>query len=192
MPKTPSTGDADVTTNDSASTTSGKGRPTPSRKESQSLRAQPLVGSANSPATKASKQQVNDARERARQGYAAGEDKYLPARDKGPQRRFVRDYVDARTSFGEWMLPLMLLIVILTFVPDPNIQLVSTLTIWAYVVVLAIDSVVLTFRMMKRITAKFGAGKVESGLRWYAIMRTLQLRQLRLPKPQVRRGQYPH
>ena len=30
------------------------------------------------------------------------------------------------------------------------------------------------------------------GLRWYAAMRALQLRPLRLPKPQVKRGQFPN
>jgi len=38
--------------------------------------------------------------------------------------------------------------------------------------------------------AKFTAGKVER-VRWYAAMRALQLRPLRLPKPQVKRWNYP-
>ena len=42
----------------------------------------------------------------------------------------------------------------------------------------------------KKLAAKFGADKVEK-VRWYAAMRALQLRPLRLPKPQVKRGQYP-
>jgi hypothetical protein len=37
---------------------------------------------------------------------------------------------------------------------------------------------------------KFGAGKAEK-VRWYAAMRALQLRVMRLPKPQVKRGRYP-
>ena len=42
----------------------------------------------------------------------------------------------------------------------------------------------------RKLAAKFGEDKVER-VRWYAAMRALQLRPLRLPKPQVKRGQYP-
>ena len=34
-----------------------------------------------------------------------GDDRHLPARDRGPVRRFVRDYVDARRTMLEYMLP---------------------------------------------------------------------------------------
>jgi hypothetical protein len=34
---------------------------------------------------------------------------------------------------------------------------------------------------------KYG-DKVEKGLRWYAAMRSIQMRGMRLPKPQVKRG----
>ena len=45
-------------------------------------------------------------------------------------------------------------------------------------------------RVKKLATAKFG-DRTEKGLRWYAAMRTVQMRFMRLPKPQVKRGQYP-
>ena len=45
--------------------------------------------------------------------------------------------------------------------------------------------------MTRKIGDKFGKTKVERGLKWYAAMRALQLRVMRLPKPQVKRGQYP-
>lgn len=168
----------------------GKGRPTPSRKEAQARRAQPLLGSSAKP-TKADKQRVMEARERARIGYAAGEDRYLPDRDKGPQRRFVRDFIDARTSFAEWMLPLMLIIVIMTFVANEVVQLVSIITIWGYLAVVVFDSTIMANRLKKQLAAKFGQGNVQSGSAWYGIMRSMQLRRLRLPKPQVSRGQFP-
>lgn len=169
---------------------SGKGRATPSRKEAQARRAQPLVGSAAKP-TKADKQRIAEARERARIGYAAGEDRYLPERDKGPQRRYVRDYIDARTSFAEWMLPLMLLVVLMTFVANEVVQLVSIIVIWGYLFVLVVDSTIMGNRLKKRLAEKFGAGNVQSGSVWYAVMRSMQLRRLRLPKPHVKRGEFP-
>ena len=64
------------------------------------------------------------------------------------------------------------------------------LALWAFFAIAVIDVVVLGFILNKKLAAKFGADKVEK-VRWYAAMRALQLRPLRLPKPQVKRGQYP-
>jgi len=169
---------------------SAKGRPTPKRKDAQAQRAQPLVGGRKKP-TKVDREKQNEARIRAREGYAAGDDRYLPERDKGPQRRYIRDYVDARTSLGEWMLPLMLAVVMMTFVANEVIQLISIFTIWGYLGVLIIDSVFLGNRLKKKLSEQFGADKLQPGYQWYAIMRSLQMRRLRLPKPQVKRGAYP-
>jgi len=93
----------------------GKGRPTPTRKEREAANLRPLVSSDRKAAGQASKAQVASERQRARIGLANGEEKYLPARDKGPQRRFIRDYVDARFSVGEILIPVMFVVIILTF-----------------------------------------------------------------------------
>ena len=39
-----------------------------------------------------------------------GDERYLPPRDKGPVKRFIRDFVDSRFSFIELMIPLLLVI----------------------------------------------------------------------------------
>jgi hypothetical protein len=39
----------------------------------------------------------------------------------------------------------------------------------------------------KRVAHKFGADRIESGLGWYGAMRSIQMRSLRIPKPQVAR-----
>ena len=83
------------------SVSGGKGRPTPTRKEREAANLRPLVGSDRRAAGKESRAKMAEAREKARIGMAAGEEKFLPARDKGPQRRFIRDYVDARFSVGD-------------------------------------------------------------------------------------------
>jgi len=41
------------------------------------------------------------------------------------------------------------------------------------------------------LAAKFGADKVERGLVWYGATRSMQIRRVRLPKPQVKRGEPP-
>ncbi len=167
----------------------GKAAPTPTRREQEAARKRPLVPTDRKQASRDSRGQVNAARDRARAGMAAGEEKYLPARDKGPQRRYVRDFVDARTSVGEILLPLLALVVATYFFP--TVAGIALLVVWAVILVVIVDCVVLGFQVRKRLAAKFGAGKVERGVRWYATMRAIQIRPLRLPKPQAKRGQYP-
>lgn len=122
---------------------------------------------------------------------AAGDDRYLTARDKGPQRRYVRDFVDARFNVGEIMIPVMLLVIVLTFLPNRVLQVYGIFALWAFFIIAVIDCFILGLRIRKKLADKFGASKVERGVRWYAAMRALQLRVIRLPKPQVKRGHYP-
>ncbi|MGG7463105.1 MULTISPECIES: DUF3043 domain-containing protein [unclassified Plantibacter] len=166
-----------------------KGRPTPSRAEREAQNKRPLVPSDRKEATRQAKTQQAEARRRAQAGMAAGDDKYLPARERGPQRKFVRDFVDARFNIGEFMIPVMFLVILLTFIPVPEIQVYGMLTLWVFFIIAILDCVFLGFRVRKALAAKFG--EAERGVRWYAAMRALQLRPLRLPKPQVKRGQFP-
>ncbi|CAN5358564.1 hypothetical protein BH09ACT5_BH09ACT5_05540 [soil metagenome] len=168
----------------------GKGHATPTRKEKEAARKQPLVSSDRAAARRNARVQMQLQREKARVGMANGDEKYLPARDRGPQKRYVRDYVDARFSVGELLIPLMFGVIILTFFPQPEVQTIGLLALWAFFAIAVIDVVALGFILNRKLAAKFGAGNVEK-VRWYAAMRALQLRLMRLPKPQVKRGQYP-
>lgn len=168
----------------------GKGRPTPTRKAREAARKRPLVPNDRKQASKEHREKMNATRERARIGMANGEEKYLPQRDRGVQKKWVRDYVDARISIGEFLIPVMFVVIILTFIPSVEAQTISILALWAFFLVAILDSVLLGFIVRHKLTKKFGADKVEK-VRWYAAMRSLQLRILRLPKPQVKRGQFP-
>ncbi|WP_286277265.1 DUF3043 domain-containing protein [Naasia aerilata] len=170
---------------------SGKGRSTPTRREREAARKRPLVPDDRKEARRLERERAAKVRERARVGLANGEERYMPVRDRGPQRRFVRDYVDARFSVGELFIPLMFVLIIITFVPVPAVQVYGLLTMYVFVLLGVLDVVILGFILRRKVAAKFGEDKVERGLRWYAAMRALQLRRLRLPKPQVKRGQYP-
>ena len=169
---------------------SGKGRPTPTRKEKEAANKRPLVSSDRAAARRNDRVQMQLQRERARVGMANGEEKFLPVRDRGPQKRYVRDYVDARFSVGELLIPLMFAVIILTFIPNPDVQTIGLIALWGFFAVAVIDVVVLGFILNRKLAAKFGADRVEK-VRFYAAMRALQLRLMRLPKPQVKRGQFP-
>ncbi|WP_229662175.1 DUF3043 domain-containing protein [Agromyces bauzanensis] len=168
----------------------GKGAPTPSRAEREAARKRPLVPNDRKEAAKQARAKQAEARERARVGMAMGEDKYLPARDRGPQKKYVRDYVDARFSIGEVLIPFMFAIILLTFVPSAEVQAIGIMALWAFFLVAVLDVVILGFILTRKLRAKYGEDKAER-VRWYAAMRALQLRPLRLPKPQVKRGRYP-
>jgi len=172
-----------------AGTSTGKGQPTPSRRVQEAANKRPLVPDDRKLAAKQQRAKSAEAREKARLGMAAGEDKYLPLRERGPQKKFARDYIDARFNVGEFMIPVMFAVILLTFFPDPSVQTYGILALWAFFLVAIVDCVVLGFILTKKVEAKF-PGKAEK-VRWYAAMRALQLRVMRLPKPQVKRGQYP-
>lgn len=166
-----------------------KGAPTPTRREQEAARKRPLVPSDRKEAARQAKTQTAVSRERARVGMAAGEEKYLLARDKGVQKRFIRDYVDARFSIGEVIIPVMFGVILLTLVPNQQIQTYLMLVLYAFVLVVVLDLFLMGNRINKRLREKYGT--LDRGLRWYGAMRALQLRPMRLPKPQVKRGQFP-
>ncbi|MGO1538592.1 MAG: DUF3043 domain-containing protein [Leucobacter sp.] len=168
----------------------GKGRPTPTRRQAEAANARPLVGGRDKSVIKQQKQQQADARERARLGMMQGDERYLTARDRGPQRRYVRDYVDARWSVGELLIPMMLIVLVMTFIPG-FVQVLSLFVVWGFLGLSVIDAIILGMRLKKKLGEKFGADKLQSGFRWYAAMRALQFRMLRMPKPQVKRGAFP-
>ncbi len=187
MAKTTPSDEAVDATSDPAT---GKGHATPTRKEKEAARKRPLVVSDRGAARRIERTQLQAQRDRARVGLAAGEEKFLPARDRGPQKRYARDYVDARFSVGELLIPLMVVVIILNFVPQPEVQTIGIVALWGFFFVAVLDAIVLGFILTKRLGDKFGKDRVEK-VRWYAAMRALQLRIMRLPKPKVKRGQYP-
>lgn len=169
---------------------SGKGRPTPSRAEREAANRRPLAPQTKE-ARAAQRTRMNEARQRANDGFAKGEEKYLPARDKGPQRRWVRDYVDAGWHLAEFVMPAMIFVLVLTFIPDPAIVNYAFLAMMIFVLFVIGDMIVLSHNVKKKIAEKFGADRRERGLGWYAAMRAMQMRFLRMPKPQAKRGEYP-
>jgi len=171
-------------------TAGGKGRATPTRAEQEAARKRPLVADTKESKARA-KAELAASREKARIGMAAGEDRYLPARDKGPQRKFVRDYIDAGWHIGEAVMPAMVLVILATFIPVPAIQYYSFIGLWIFILFVIGDMILTSIRVKQAARKKFGDDRIEKGLGWYGAMRIIQMRFMRLPKAQVRRGQRP-
>ena len=170
-----------------------KNRPTPSRREQEAARKRPLVPKDRKAAAGQSREASRLARARQRAAMLSGDESALPARDKGPVKRYIRDIVDARWNVGEFMLPVMVLVLALTFVPllAPSIAPWATLLVFVLVYGLVAVGVVDAFLMWRRtkarVLAKFGEAPPR-GSAMYAVMRAFQMRRSRLPRPQVARG----
>ncbi|MGO4751862.1 DUF3043 domain-containing protein [Streptomyces sp. NPDC000941] len=170
-----------------------KGRPTPKRSEAQSQRRSLANSSSKTSRKDATRRQRESRRAdmaRQREALAGGDERYLPARDKGPVRRFARDYVDSRFFVAEFFLPLAVVILVLSMVQAGAMQ-TYVLLLWMLVILLiVINSVVLGIQLKRQLRKRFPDENLR-GVVAYALMRTLQMRRLRLPKPQVKRGERP-
>lgn len=162
----------------------GKGRPTPSRKEAE---AAARVRARAAMDKKAAKQLLRQRRAadnaKMREGLKTGDERYLPPRDKGPVRRFARDFIDSRISAAEFLLPL-LIIIMLTQSTAPAFSN----GLWSATILLVlVDTTLMVFRLKRQVRRRFPdeSQKVTG----YAILRALQLRWLRLPKPRVKIGE---
>lgn len=166
-----------------------KNRPTPKRRDQQAANRRPLIVTDRKAAGKTDKAARREAASRQRAGMLAGEERFLPARDKGPRRRFIRDSVDARWNVGEFLLPVMLLVLLLSFVRTSWALLAVFVLVYGLILVAVLDAVLMWRRTRKKIEARHGSA--QKGDAFYAIMRAFQMRRTRMPKPQVARGQHP-
>ena len=168
-----------------------KGRPTPKRSEAQTQRRR--ASSAPADRKEAMKRQRAARRTdlaKQREALASGDERYLPARDKGPVRRFVRDYVDSRFCIAEFFLPLAVIILVLSMVKVGQLQNIALLLWLGVIVMIIVDSIGMVIRMKRQLNERF-PDEPKRGAVAYALMRSLQMRRLRLPKPQVKRGERP-
>ena len=169
----------------------GKGRPTPKRKQAEAAHQRPLVPADRKAAKRTAREADRAVRDREYQAMQTGDERYLPARDKGPVRRWVRDYIDARTSPGEFFLPVSIGLVMATilFAQNEIASLIILVILYLIIFGVVIDALLLSRRLKKRLTAKFGT--LPRGTLMYGTMRSFQMRRTRLPKPQVARREWP-
>ncbi|MDT5129314.1 MAG: hypothetical protein QOH54_4958 [Mycobacterium sp.] len=189
-----------------ATPTAPKGRPTPKR--SEAARKRGPVAPAPMTAAEARKRRKElggpklsrderkaekltrraDMSER-REKMMAGDDAYLLPRDKGPVRRYVRDIVDSRRSVLGLFLPAALALVFVMMSAPMQIQRLLSPAMLALVLIMAVSGLLVSRRVNKMVDEKF-PDNVESGwkLGLYAASRASQLRRMRAPRPQVKRG----
>lgn len=168
-----------------------KGRPTPKRKEQEAARKRGMVLDMKSDA----KERRARDRERREAEYVAlrtGDERNMPVEHRGPEKRYMRDYIDARSSIGEWLLPVALIFVVLSLIFNTG-AVGGYLVLAFYVIVIGtvVDTVLMVRRLKRLVIAKFGATKVPRGFMFYSIARALNIRRFRTPRAAVARGEYP-
>jgi len=165
-----------------------KGRPTPKRKEAEAARK---VASLAPASTKIEKKRAKEAsraaRVTARAAYMRGDENALPVRDKGPVKRFVRNYVDARRSIGEYFLPIIFVVLMLSIIPIPAVQFGGIALMYAVLLGAVVDGIFLSRKIKREVRNRFPDSPTK-GLGLYGWLRSTQMRRLRTPHPQVKVG----
>jgi hypothetical protein len=179
----------------------GKGRPTPKRSAAEANRYRTITGSTTSgrgPAkapdpkrklTPEEKDKLRTDRNKQFQAQQRGEEWALTARDRGPAKKLVRDYVDAhRRPMEFYMYALILLVIaLISGRSSSSVNAYMQYFLLLVVVIIAVDGWFLRRSVLRLVHERLPKESTR-GLAFYAIMRALQVRRFRTPKPQLRPG----
>ncbi|GAA3171649.1 DUF3043 domain-containing protein [Blastococcus jejuensis] len=173
-----------------AATGTGKGRPTPKRSVAQGRRPgpPPPPPTTRKEAYKRMREQQASRRAESRAGMARGEEAYLPARDRGPVRKLVRDIVDSRRNVGSFFLVIAGVALIGTIVPSIVVRNYASYMLFGFFLLLIVDSVVLSRKIKGKVAERFPDAPKTRGVVWYGISRATMIRRWRFPKPEVPLG----
>lgn len=165
-----------------------KGGPTRSRKEAEAARKaqmkRPLTRRERAERERRRRSGARDRQREALMGTGSSAD--LPSRDRGPSRALARDLVDRRRTVAEFMLPILLVILVMSFFPAASTLVFSLWTVTILATVL--DEVWLVVSLKRELKRRFSKAE-RRGAVLYAVLRSTQLRRMRLPKPTIAIGQ---
>lgn len=181
--------------------TAAKGRPTPKRREAEGRRRGPVQppprttreAIRRSRGNKADRKELSakrrELRVEQRQRMMAGDDRYLPAKEQGPVKAYVRDLIDSRRHLLGLFMPLALLVFVALLYPSRAIQSYMTLLCMVFLVAMIVEGVLNGRRLTRLARERFPKENIRGrALGWYAFIRASQIRRLRIPKPRVRPG----
>lgn len=167
----------------------GKGRPTPSRREAEAAaKARAKVPRTRKEQAAAQRRARSEDSQSVRAAMKAGDERFYLPRDKGPVRRFVRDFVDSRFSIVELLIPILLVNIAFSFSGQTTLISLGNTLLLTGILVMVLDTVRMRRRLGKELDRRF-PGESRKGLTYYAVTRTLQMKFMRLPKSKVKIGQ---
>jgi hypothetical protein len=172
-----------------AAKVSGKGRPTPSRKEAEAAaKARAKVPRTRKEQAAQQKLARSQTSSKMREAMKTGDERFLPARDRGPVKRFLRDYVDSRFSFVELMIPVLLVTTVMAWSGSSSVAAYGNAILLGMLLLIITDLVRLRFKLKRELATRF-PDEPTKGTTYYAVMRSLQMKFMRLPKSQIKIGQ---
>lgn len=156
-----------------------KDRPTPSRREAEAARRQRVTTTLT----------PKESRRLTAQQNRTQRLKAVNVREAAPEKALMRDYVDARFSLGEFLLPSLVVILALSFLSTavPSITAFSTLLMYAFILLVLFDAWRM-WRGFKQVLAKRMPHAPTRGLMMYGVNRMIQIRRFRMPSPRLKRG----
>lgn len=191
-----------------------KGRPTPKRNEverAQGVRRGPVDAPLTSKEARARKRELKQsmskdelkamkAKERAErreqrriadERMASGDPQYLLDRDKGKERKLVRDWVDSRRFFANIFMPFAFLLLLIMLIGNsmPQVANIATLVAMVMIVALFAEGIWIGRKAMAVVRERYpNTDEKPMSLGFYAYSRASQPRRLRTPRPQVEIG----
>lgn len=144
--------------------------------------------------TKEERKEVREERRQRRreisEGMRRGDERYLSARDRGPERALARDAVDSRRTVGTWFFAGALIVLFGSSTAMPSqVRLVANL-LWALLAVAVIlDASLLCRKVRRLVRERHPDSEVRMrSLYFYVVMRSITFRKLRIPLPRVKFG----
>ena len=168
--------------------TAGKGRPTPKRSEAERRRRPVSAPGDRKEANRQYRERQRQDRARRQQGMQRGEQWAMPPRDRGPVKALARDYVDSRRRLSEYYMYGLLVLLVLLFVRSTIVQSIVPVLVMVAVLIMLVEGIFIG-RQVRALAEKRLPAESTQGVRMYAAMRALQIRQLRMPKPRIKPGQ---
>lgn len=177
----------------------GKGRPTPKRSEAERNRYQSIRGgttSGRAPATtrdpgrKLTPEEKAREKERARAERSRNMERTRSGegpRDRGPARKLARDYVDSHRRPSEFYMYALIILLVALLSRNQVINTYVGPLVFVMIAIIVIDGYFIS-RALRKLVAERCPGESTRGLTWYAVMRAMQIRRFRMPRPTVKPG----
>ncbi len=173
-----------------------KNAPTPKRNAAQAQNLRPLVPADRKASAKQARARIRQRENIQYEAMRTGDLAHMPKVEQLPWRVYIRDYVDARFSLGEFFVPFAIVIMVCLFVLSRFVIVYIALAVLLYTYLFAsvIDMFIMWRKLRKELVRRYGDVAVSKQSRsgMYAWSRAMQMRRWRLPKPSSpKRGNWP-
>ncbi|MGK2309395.1 DUF3043 domain-containing protein [Cutibacterium sp. V947] len=180
----PAASEAPVTHSKTQARHVAKQGPTPSRAEAEAARRERLNPTLSK----------REARKRERLAKRERQATAMKAAEHRPERGYIRDYVDSRWTFSEFIMPIFLAVMVIwlamLFIAPTAVGAINAMSLGMLIVMLVwlVDSWRLWHGAKKGIRARYPNAPLR-GLWAYLNNRAMTVRRWRNPEPRIERGE---